>query len=204
MAEPISLASTVIGAGGALAVAVIRNNPGCINKLLSPCSKKHKLRGVVLPVGKTTLINNLNLQSSKYHFVDLESESKIFLQNAVGPLMLELKQKNDFNAIKNVALQTIPDYVDKIKVLKNKKLVLVASSFDLLDACGCTHIWCLSPSQNMVKELDAKLNEQDKLQLRDRLNDVYRGCDANKVLVYNTWDELNNIFKLLFQVQLKF
>lgn len=202
MVEPVSIATSAIGVGGALALAIVKQNPGCLNKLV--CGKKHKLRGVVLPVGKTTLINNLNIQSSKFHFVDLESESKVFIQNTVGPLMLELKQKGDYNAIKNIALQTIPDYVSKIKVLKNKKLVLVASSFDLLDACGCSHIWCLSPSQNMVKELDSKLNEQDKSQLHDRLNDLYRGCNQNKVLVYNSFEELNNLFKALFATQLKF
>lgn len=207
MGEPVSatLAGLALSSAGAITLAIIKNNPGCINKILA-CGTQHRLRGVLVPSksGKSTLINNLNVQSSKYHFIDVESESRVFLQNQLGPAVLELKQKQDWNAIKNVMLQNVPNWIDKLKPLKGKKLVLVASNLDLLDACGCNCIWALCPSQNLVKQLSEKLTDNEKAELMNSVSELYKATDQNKVIVYDSWQELANVFKALFGVQLKF
>jgi len=198
----------IIGAsisGGALVASAIIKNPGCLSKLT--CGKVKHIRAVVIPNkgGKSTLLNSLNEQSSRYHFIDVESESKSFLDSKIGPSILEYKNKQDWASLSHLMLQYIPDWINTLKNVRNKKLVLVCSSLQLAEACGANIIWVLCPSKNLGKEvLNSLNNEADKNQFVNSVEQLYRDCSPQNVSVYNSWAELASLFKAIFNVQLKY
>lgn len=196
-----------ISAVGAVTAAVIhRSNPGCFAKVAS-CGKVKHLRACVIPNkgGKTILLNSLNEQSTKYHFIDVEAESKSFLDSKIGPSIIEYKNKGDWNSLGHLLLQHIPDWFNTVKNVRNKKLVLVCSSLELADALGANLIYVFCPSKQLSKEILEKLeNEQDKNQFINSVEKLYRETDPKNVNVYNTWGELTNLFKSVFNVQLKY
>lgn len=195
-----------ISAVGTVTASIIRSNPGCLSKIVS-CGKVKQLRACVIPNkgGKTTLLNSLNEISSKFHFIDVESESKSFLDQKIGPSIIEYKNKGDWNSLGHLLLQHIPDWFNSVKNVRNKKLVLVCSSIELADALGANLIYVFCPSKQLSKEILEKLeNEQDKNQFVNSVEKLYRETDPKSVNVYNNWGELTNLFKSVFNVQLKY
>lgn len=150
---------------------------------LISCWRRHKdktkVRGALLPIGKTYCEKNL-IEDNNTIFIDLDGSI------SVSPLRdLEKSQ---------VRLELYPRASDKVKELikqqKNKTIVLVSSSYELLQHVGLKkkHIITYLPTQKFFTDQkeERKDLEKSRMTLEIEVSKKYRKY-------YNTFDEMTKL-----------
>lgn len=143
--------------------------------------RAHKLRGIVAPLGKTTLAQKLSDDSC--YIIDLDA----YLS----------ENHKEFEKYKNEPSQFVlqmyalaRSYVKQItNNFRNKKIVLCSSSYDLLVQLGVREkrIWAFVPSQELVdKQL---MSEEQKKQL-ERAKYYIATHNVRKYYVFSEFREM--------------
>ena len=169
------ISSSQLVANGILSLGVI----GLINCVKG--FRRQKMRGVVVPIGKTMLCSKLSDDSC--YIIDLDA----YLQ----------ENHKEFDKYKHEPSQFVLQmyglakaYVKQIaNNFKNKKIVLCSSSYDLLVQLGVREkrIWCFIPSQELVEKLPA--SEEQKKWL-ERAKYYVATHDVRKYYVINDFKEM--------------
>ena len=151
---------------------------------LISCWRRHKdrtkIRGALLPVGKTYAEKNL-IEDTNTIFYDIDGEL------SVSPLRELEKSK--------VRLELFPKATEKVRDIKrnhkNKTIVVVSSSYELLQHIGLKkkHILTYLPTQKFFTDQAEQANkdlEKSRMSLEIEVSKKYRRY-------YNTFDELSKL-----------
>ena len=161
------------------------NVAGFLFDLCRNCTWNRRITGVVLPekCGKSTLCNSLT--SQRVSLIDLDEIIKSSSENA--DKLTRLKHKGEYSTITLLILKEAVELLDQIKqVHKYKRLVLISSNTELLDAL---HIpkKCYVPSNTMSLEIASKLGEMKPVFENSRQTMIQNRAD-----VFNSYNELSS------------
>lgn len=170
-----SVSSGQLVANGVLSLALL----GIVNMIRG--LRRHKMAGIVCPIGKSTLCSKLSDDSC--YIIDLDAylaeNHKEYNKYKHEPSQYVLQM---YALAKNYVKQIANDF-------NNKKIVLCSSSYDLLVQIGVREkrIWCFIPSQELVEKLPA--DEEQKKWL-ERAKYYLATHEVRKYYVINDFREL--------------
>ena len=123
---------------------------------------KRKVYGLCMSAssGKTTLVKNLRADGVRP--IDLEEYTlRLFLSEEERKIVDRLKNE-DINQYECFFEPKCKKYVEELKKnYPNEKLVVVASSVRLLQACGCTNIRYYAPAQSLFNTIRETVEDND-------------------------------------------
>ena len=171
-----------------------------IREVVSP---RKSFTGICIPNGcGKSFVSNV-LESDEYHIIDLDQETVEDLDQDEKDSILNQNQMKISRLIYSKSKMIIQEVLDILKHSSNKgkSIILVSSDYRLLKYNEASTIYYFMPSDLLVEQLKKEpcFNEKKfqacKQDLIKRKND--------KLIIYNSLDELQKIVSTKFNCKLK-
>lgn len=171
--------------------------------LLTKLRFKRKVYGLCIPFGKTMVCDTLS--NDNIYFVDCDDWCKKNFKDYDELI----KNPNDYivNVLKPLS-EHVLFVVNNISKMKNKKIVLVSHSLELLKALRCNdkNIKVYLPSSELLNKLSSNGGVVISKEVADRITQLKFNILLKKVdaKVYNTMDDLQSMIKNKFKLAGRF
>lgn len=152
--------------------------------------KLKKLKGICLPIGKTTLATKL--KDSKTFILDLDEYVK-----EKNPELYEKYKDDEVQYMLNV-FSIVVSYIDTLlKHFGNKNLLICSSHYQLLEQLNLKKIYTYLPDENVISK--APMEEKDRMALK--MKSLKLTGIARKVYIYSDIPQLYNLVRNKFNIR---
>lgn len=161
---------------------------------------RSSLNGLVLPLGKSQLVKNLQAHQKDMKLIDLEEQVKLEISKEENDKLQELKSRGEIQTYSQKFKVLSKTYVESLrKNFPKEKFILVASDMDILVYCGVKkrNIVSFVPSNMFWKQISESIEDGS-------LKAVYETARQNLIInnkslnVFSTFEELYSVASRLF------